>query len=61
MIVDLLLSSILKFYEFLRMAIKSRKELPMPEELKIKLLDEYQARKCSIDSENSEIMLVWKQ
>ncbi|CAK9827482.1 Retrovirus-related Pol polyprotein from transposon TNT 1-94 [Anthophora retusa] len=61
MIVILLLSSIPKSYEPLRIAIKSRKELPTPEELKIKLLDEYQARKRSTDIENSEAMLVWKQ
>ncbi|CAK9821559.1 Retrovirus-related Pol polyprotein from transposon TNT 1-94 [Anthophora retusa] len=58
MIVILLLS---KPYEPLRIAIKSRKELSTPEELKIKLLDEYQARKRSTNSENSEAMLIWKQ
>lgn len=60
MIVILLLSSVPKSYESLRVAIKSRRELPPPEELKIKLLDEYQVRQRQIDDRNSEAMLISK-
>lgn len=59
MIVVLLLSSIPKSYESLRVAIKSRQELPSPEELKVKLLNEYQVRKRNRD-EVSEAMLASK-
>ncbi|KAF7395739.1 hypothetical protein HZH68_009789 [Vespula germanica] len=40
-IVIFLLLSILRTYEFLQIAFESREELPMAEELKIKLLEEY--------------------
>lgn len=55
MIVVLLLSSISKSYESFRVAIKTRQELPTPDELKIKLL-EFRARKRNKD-EKSEAMV----
>lgn len=59
MIVVLLLSSIPKSYEYFRVAIKTRQELPTPAELKVKLLDEFQVRKRNKD-EKSEAMVASK-
>lgn len=45
--------------ESFRVAIKTRRELPTPDELKVKLLDEFQARKRNKD-EKSKAMVASK-
>lgn len=60
MLVVILLSSVPSSYESFRIAIKSRKELPTLEELKIKLSDEYRVRQRSVACKNPEAMLVSK-
>lgn len=61
MVVILLLSSVPKSFDSFRVAIKSRRELPSPEELKVKLFDEYQARKRVSEDEKSEALLASRQ
>lgn len=57
----LMLYSVPDNYEPFRVAIETREKLPTPEELKIKLLEEFQSRKRNRDEESSSAMFVAKQ
>lgn len=57
----LMLYSVPENYEPFRVAIETREKLPTPEELKIKLLEEFQSRKRSAEEASTTAMFVSKQ